>query len=155
MLHYFDRTSMARSLEVRVPFLDHHLVEFAAEVPARLKVDGLEGKRLLRMAAYDLIPKRIIEKKKIGFFSHAVGAWFQEQADGAVASYLLRPDPAIAGILNPRSVAAEVAATDASSRSRSTNSLLLSVLMLEVWLTSYLPRALRTASSPLVAAEVS
>ena len=153
MLHYFDRASMAQSLEVRVPFLDHRLVEFSAGVPDRLKVHGLEGKRLLRMAARDLIPQRIIEKRKIGFFSHAVGAWFREQADGAVARYLLGPDPAYAGIIDPRAIAAEIASTDASARSRSTNSLLLSVLMLEVWLSSYLPRALGEAPAPAARAE--
>ena len=40
MLHYFDRASMAHSLEVRVPFLDHQLVEFCATIPSSLKVGG-------------------------------------------------------------------------------------------------------------------
>ena len=43
MLHYFDRTSMAHSLEVRVPFLDHELVEWAADVPSGLKVRRAEN----------------------------------------------------------------------------------------------------------------
>ena len=45
MLHYFDRASMAHSLEVRVPFLDHHLVEFCATIPAELKVGAVHRRR--------------------------------------------------------------------------------------------------------------
>ncbi len=56
MLHYFDRASMAHSLEVRVPFLDHHLVEFCATIPSRLKVRGLDGKYVLRRAARGSCP---------------------------------------------------------------------------------------------------
>ena len=48
MLHYFDRTSMAHSLEVRVPFLDHHVVEYCARIPADLKVRRLQTKYLLK-----------------------------------------------------------------------------------------------------------
>ena len=151
MLHYFDRASMATSLEVRVPFLDHHVVEYCAGVPDRLKVKRLEGKHLLRVAARDLIPQRIIEKRKIGFFSHAMGAWFREQAGGSVADYLLQPDPAYAEILDRNLVAGLVERAHMST-TRSVNSLLLSVLMLEVWLTTYLPKALGPTPSPPVPA---
>jgi asparagine synthase (glutamine-hydrolysing) len=140
MLQYFDRASMARSLEVRVPFLDHKVVEYCARVPDRLKVRGLGGKVLLRKAARGLIPDRIIDKPKIGFFSHAVGAWFQEQAGRAVADYLLQSDLACADILDRRAVTA--LASQASAGDRSTNAILLRVLMLEIWLKSYLPRAM-------------
>ena len=50
MLHYFDRASMAHSLEVRVPFLDHHLVELCATIPAQLKVRRLDTKHVLKHA---------------------------------------------------------------------------------------------------------
>ena len=50
MLAKVDRTSMAHSLEVRVPFLSHRLVDWAAAVPLRTKLRGGEGKRLLRRA---------------------------------------------------------------------------------------------------------
>src|SRR5207253_7693861 len=62
MLHYFDRTSMAHSLEVRVPFLDHELVELAARIPPSLKVRRGTTKALLRHAARGLVPDRIIDK---------------------------------------------------------------------------------------------
>ncbi len=62
-----DRTSMAVSLEVRCPFLDHHLVEFAATVPPELKVQGKTTKYLLKKAAERLLPKELIHRPKQGF----------------------------------------------------------------------------------------
>src|SRR2546421_7164322 len=67
MLHYFDRASMAHSLEVRVPFLDHSLVELCARIPTDLKVRRLNTKHVLKLAARGVIPDRIIDKPKIGF----------------------------------------------------------------------------------------
>src|SRR5262249_7508729 len=60
MLHYFDRTSMAYSLEVRVPFLDHEVVEYCATIPTNLKVHGLTSKYVLKRAARGLIPPDIV-----------------------------------------------------------------------------------------------
>ena len=73
MLHYFDRASMAHSLEVRVPFLDHHLVEHCATIPDELKVRGLTRKHLLRSVAKGIVPDHVLEKKKVGFFIGADG----------------------------------------------------------------------------------
>jgi len=56
MLHYFDRTSMAHSLEVRVPFLDHEVVEFCATIPTRLKVRRLNTKHILKESARGIVP---------------------------------------------------------------------------------------------------
>jgi asparagine synthase (glutamine-hydrolysing) len=139
MLHYFDRASMANSLEVRVPFLDHQVVEFCATVPNSFKVKRLTRKHLLRVAARDLIPRQIIDKKKVGFFSHAVGRWFDGQAEGVIGEYLLRPDPAFAEILEPAAVV-RFAENERSNRTWASSGLLLSILMLEIWLATFLPR---------------
>lgn len=58
---------MAASVESRVPFLDHELVEFAATIPAQFKVRGLSGKRVLKNAVRDLLPDSILDRKKMGF----------------------------------------------------------------------------------------
>ena len=100
MLHYFDRASMAHSLEVRVPFLDHHLVEFCATIPADLKVRRLTTKYLLREVARGLVPERVLEKKKIGFFSHVLEGWFTAQTQGLVGDYLLDAAPRYAEFLD-------------------------------------------------------
>lgn len=73
-LTYTDKTSMAASMEVRVPLLDHELIELAARMPARLKLKGLTGKHILKRAAEAWLPREIIHRKKAGF-SAPVRAW--------------------------------------------------------------------------------
>jgi asparagine synthase (glutamine-hydrolysing) len=140
MLHYFDRASMAHSLEVRVPFLDHHLVELCATIPARHKVRRLDTKHVLKHSARGLIPDRVIDKRKIGFFHRSVDAWFQAQTRGAISDYLLGPNPRYAEMLDRRKVEELVQGHAAGTDTRNGH-VLLSILMLEVWLSSYLPRA--------------
>jgi len=62
-----DQMSMAASIESRVPFLDHKLVEFAASLPARLKIRRFNGKYILRRAMEDRLPHEIIHRTKKGF----------------------------------------------------------------------------------------
>ncbi len=62
MLTYFDRASMACSLEVRVPFLDHELVELCARIPAAHKVRRLQGKHVLRLAARGHVPDFVLDE---------------------------------------------------------------------------------------------
>ncbi|HLF83566.1 MAG TPA: asparagine synthase (glutamine-hydrolyzing) [Blastocatellia bacterium] len=73
-LTYTDKTSMANSTEVRVPLLDHDLVELAARIPAGLKLKGLTGKYILKRAAEAWLPREIVHRKKAGF-SAPVRAW--------------------------------------------------------------------------------
>jgi asparagine synthase (glutamine-hydrolysing) len=73
-LTYTDKTSMASSVEVRVPLLDHVLVELAAAIPARLKLRGLTRKYILKKAAEAWLPRRVIHRKKAGF-SAPIRAW--------------------------------------------------------------------------------
>ncbi|HZR66100.1 MAG TPA: asparagine synthase (glutamine-hydrolyzing) [Terriglobales bacterium] len=62
-----DNMSMAASIESRVPFLDHVLVEFAVNIPRRVQMKGLAGKQILKKAVEDLLPHSIIYRKKMGF----------------------------------------------------------------------------------------
>jgi len=62
-----DQMSMAASVESRVPFLDHELVELAARIPARYSISGMAGKFILKQAVEDLLPKSVIYRKKMGF----------------------------------------------------------------------------------------
>ena len=62
-----DQMSMAASIESRVPFLDHPLVEFTARIPADQQIQGMAGKFILKVAVEDLLPNDIIYRKKMGF----------------------------------------------------------------------------------------
>ncbi len=67
ILYKCDRMSMAHSLEVRPPFLDHRLVEFAGRLPPHLKISGRETKRVLRHLMRNKIPSAILDRPKEGF----------------------------------------------------------------------------------------
>ena len=62
-----DQMSMAASIESRVPFLDHELVEFTARIPAQYSIEGMAGKFILKQAVEDILPKSIVYRKKMGF----------------------------------------------------------------------------------------
>src|SRR5215468_953100 len=62
-----DQMSMAASIESRVPFLDHKLVEFTGSIPAKYATQGLAGKFILKAAVEDLLPREIIYRQKMGF----------------------------------------------------------------------------------------
>jgi asparagine synthase (glutamine-hydrolysing) len=82
-----DKMSMAASLEARVPFLDHKLVEFAATVPPRLKLKGLTRKYLLKKVSRSFLPARIVERKKRGF-PIPISQWFRKEARSFVRDIL-------------------------------------------------------------------
>ncbi|MGZ4462562.1 MAG: asparagine synthase (glutamine-hydrolyzing) [Gaiellaceae bacterium] len=146
MLHYFDRASMARSLEMRVPFLDHEVVEYCAGIPSNLKVRRQQNKYILRRASRGLIPDRIIDKRKVGFFHDSTAGWLQAQTAGAVGEVLLAPDLRIGSFLDQKSVHALVA-RHAEGIDTSRDELILALLMLEIWLVDTLPRELGTPVS--------
>ena len=146
MLHYFDRTSMAHSLEVRVPFLDHEFVEFSSQIPPEYKVGPrFETKHVLKRAARGLVPDRIIDKAKIGFFNQAVDGWIGAQLDGPIQHRLLDSSARTADIFDPKAVRQLV---HGHKTGRGTSAyVLLEILMLETWLQTYLPRALDIGAS--------
>lgn len=84
ILYKVDRMSMAHSLEVRPPFLDHRIVEFAASLPEELKVNGSTLKFVLRELMRDKLPKSILGRSKMGFDIPAHD-WFR----GPLKSFLL------------------------------------------------------------------
>lgn len=85
-----DRMSMARSLEVRVPMLDHKLIEFMATVPPRLKLKGLTTKYILRRAFGNMLPDMILNRGKEGF-SIPIKRWLNNELNPLMRE-LLSPD---------------------------------------------------------------
>lgn len=83
-----DQMSMAASIESRVPFLDHKLVEFAARLPERMKLRGWKTKYILRQAMKGKLPEEILTRKKMGF-PVPVGAWLRGPFRYLVDEYVL------------------------------------------------------------------
>lgn len=100
LLTLTDRMSMASSLEVRVPLIDHLLVEFFAGVPPRLKIKAYSKKYLLKKAAERLLPKEVIYRKKKGF-SVPLVLWFRGEIKDYVKTILSEAALKSLGYFNP------------------------------------------------------
>jgi asparagine synthase (glutamine-hydrolysing) len=98
-----DRLSMAHSLELRVPFLDPKVAEFAFSLPTRLKVRGFAKKRLLRQALAPLLPKEIVHGRKQGF-SIPLAAWLRGPLEPFAREVLAPGALERQGLLEPAAV---------------------------------------------------
>lgn len=98
-----DNMSMAASIESRVPFLDHALVEFAASIPARYKTRGLAGKCILKSGVGDLLPASIIHRRKMGFPTPFRG-WLAGPQLEIVEKTLLEARTLARGLFRPEAV---------------------------------------------------
>jgi asparagine synthase (glutamine-hydrolysing) len=88
MLEKTDKASMAASLEVRSPLLDHRIVELALRIPSRLKVGLRRGKLVLRRAVADIVPSFVLRRRKQGF-TVPLDPWFRDQLRRHAAEILL------------------------------------------------------------------
>jgi len=129
-LTYTDKTSMASSVEVRVPLLDHELVEMAARIPARLKLKGLTRKYILKRAAEAWLPREIIYRKKAGF-SAPLRAWLARDLRPMVEELLSQANIARRGYFDYPRVRRLI---DDNLSGREDNSLkIFQLLTLELW----------------------
>jgi hypothetical protein len=119
-------------------------------------VRRLQTKHLLRQAARGLVPDRIIDKPKIGFFRNpsTSDAWLKAQMPVAIEQYIRSSSARYAGFLDRREVDALVSGYEAGTGARSLQ-LLLGILVLEIWLASYVPRALPASDATYSQAVVS
>ena len=98
-----DIATMAYGLEARSPLLDHKLMEFAASIPASLKVRGLQKKWIFRQALRGWIPDEILDRPKQGF-SVPIGDWFRGDLQNLAQDVLLDPATAERGYFRPEVV---------------------------------------------------
>jgi asparagine synthase (glutamine-hydrolysing) len=125
-----DRMSMAHSLEVRCPMLDHRVVEFAARVPSALKMSGARTKILLRRVAARLLPAEILSRPKRGF-APPVSRWLREDLRDMAHDLLLGPGSFGRTLFEPREIQRLLA--DHETRRLEAGWAIWTLLMLEVW----------------------
>jgi asparagine synthase (glutamine-hydrolysing) len=94
-----DHMTMAASIEERVPFLDHKLVELAARIPSRMLARGFRTKVLLRQALKPHLPPEVLRRRKVGF-TVPIGPWFRKPLKSFVADLLLSPEAQARGYFN-------------------------------------------------------
>jgi asparagine synthase (glutamine-hydrolysing) len=148
LLAKVDVTSMAHSLEVRAPLLDQELVEFAARLPARLKLRGRRGKRVLRAAVEPWLPADVMRRGKHGF-SVPIDGWLRNGLRGLTEELLLDPAATARGLFDPvavrRTIAEQVAGHDRGT-------VLWPMICLELWYRTCVDAAPATPADLPVAA---
>lgn len=124
-----DQMSMAASIESRVPFLDHELVEFTAKIPARYLVRGLAGKIVLKEAVRDLLPPSIVHRKKRGFptpWEH----WLVPMLDG-IETFVVASRSVERGLFRPEAL--QTIFAEHRTQFRDHGTAIWRLLNLEVW----------------------
>jgi asparagine synthase (glutamine-hydrolysing) len=127
--------SMAHALEIRLPFTDHKLIEFALRVPAEIKLRGSTSKYLLREAVRPLLPREILERRKVGL-NPPMGRWLQRELVPLVDRYLSQDAMRRRGWFEPAAVTQLIEDFRAGRRDYSLH--LWSLLVLEEWCRQYL-----------------
>ncbi len=131
-----DRASMANSLEVRCPLLDHRLAEFAAQLPHDWKLSGGRGKQILISALGDRLPPGLLSRPKKGF-SVPVREWFRGPLNGYLRDHLAGPSSRLDGIVSRPFL--EQILVEHETRRRDNSSWLWALLMAELWFRRFEP----------------
>ncbi|HEY8131147.1 MAG TPA: asparagine synthase (glutamine-hydrolyzing) [Thermoanaerobaculia bacterium] len=142
-----DRMSMAHSLEVRVPLLDHKLVEFAATIPPELNLNGVSGKRVFKKAMRGILPDQVIDRPKRGF-AVPLAFWFRGELEGFARDLLLSRRSRERNILNIRYVERLL---DLHRGGRPLDLQLWTLISLELWCRTFIDR--RSSSHVRVSTE--
>ena len=130
-----DRASMANSLEVRVPYLDHTFVEYAAGLPSLYKLNGFTTKYILKKAVNDTLPKEIVHRKKKGF-GIPLSKWFNQNLKELLLSYLHEERIKKAGIFHYPYI--QQLLHEHFSNIRDNRKQLWTLLVFEMWRENYL-----------------
>jgi asparagine synthase (glutamine-hydrolysing) len=144
-----DQMSMSTSIESRVPFLDHELVEFAARLPERLKLSGFTTKRILREAVRGLLPESILTRKKMGF-PVPFGLWTRSRWNDVAREVLLDRRSRERGVTNAPAV--ERLLDDHRAGVRRGGDAIWALLNLELWYRTFIDgEGIQTLPSPSAA----
>jgi asparagine synthase (glutamine-hydrolysing) len=132
LLMFADKLSMAHSLEVRVPYLDRTIVEFAERLDPAMKIRGTKGKWLHRQVCKRFLPAAVLRRKKRGFAVNVVDRWFQSPVNSALSQLLLDDGSLMFELLEPSPV--RVLLEEHRSGRQDNHKLLFSLVMFEQWL---------------------
>jgi asparagine synthase (glutamine-hydrolysing) len=125
-----DIASMAVSLEARSPFLDHHVIEFAASLPEKFKLRGLTTKYLLKRVLKKLVPVENLNRPKMGF-GVPIGHWFRDHMKKFLGETLLSERALKRGFFKPEEVKRMFDLHTSGTRDYAHQ--LWTLLMLELW----------------------
>ena len=125
-----DIATMANSLEARSPFLDHHVIEFAASLPEKYKLRGLTTKYLLKQVLRKLLPAENLGRRKMGF-GVPIGHWFRGKLQPFLRETILSEAALKRGLFKPEAVKRLVELHTRGERDYSHQ--LWTLLMLELW----------------------
>jgi len=132
-----DKTSMAANLEVRVPFLNHEMIEMAARLPTELKLHGFKRKYILKRALEKLLPREVIWRKKAGFGA-PVRSWLRGPLRPLVDDLLSEESVTRRGLFRSAEVARIIAAN--LSGREDYNLQVFQLLTFELWLRAFIDR---------------
>ena len=130
-----DQMSMAASIESRVPFLDHKLVEFTARLPERFKLRGWTTKYILRRGMKGLLPDAILNRPKMGF-PVPLGRWLRDEYSSFVDEYVLSERVRSRGIFDRKAV--ELLAAEHRQGVSNHADRLWALITFEVWLRQFI-----------------
>ncbi|HZD92787.1 MAG TPA: asparagine synthase (glutamine-hydrolyzing) [Candidatus Sulfotelmatobacter sp.] len=133
-LEYADRMSMANSLEVRAPFTDYRLLEFAMQVPQHMKVRRMTTKWITRQALKDILPREVLEKKKMGF-NPPLPQWINGELKPVIRQFLSAKAVESRGIFRPEAVQTLLREHEENRRDNALK--IWALLMIEVWQRMY------------------
>ena len=125
-----DIATMANSLEARSPFLDHHVIEFAASLPEKFKLRGLTTKYLLKRVLRKLLPAENLDRRKMGF-GVPIGHWFRGTLQPFLRETILSEAALKRDLFRPEAVRRLVESHTRGERDYSHQ--LWTLLMLELW----------------------
>jgi asparagine synthase (glutamine-hydrolysing) len=132
LLMYADKLSMAHSLELRVPYLDKEIVQFAERLPAQFKVRGRSQKWLHRQVCQSYLPATFIKRKKRGFAGNVVDDWFRGAMNSKMADTFMDGQSMMYQYLKPQAV--QQLYNEHSSGRSDNHKILFSLIVFEEWL---------------------
>ena len=137
ILFKVDRMSMAHSLEVRVPLLDHKVVEFASRIPFELKIKGFKTKYILKKTVGGMLPKKILKQRKQGF-TLPFGTWLRRELKEEVSSLLLSKEFEGRGLFNVNYIRHMI--EDHTSGRQDLSHRIMGLLVFEIWARLFIDR---------------